>query len=160
MKYTNKYLLSTAASLLMLTTSAFAGGVVSDDMIAGQRAALAANTAGLGFGPQSPRDIDTLAGTNGRAFSDAPAFTAMNLCNIHFHENAEHKGGQFGRYAGNGDGKGKGTGFVFSGELTDAELTPVDMVIGDGKYGNLQSGGCTTCTQLPRSSPTRPLVLA
>jgi hypothetical protein len=30
----------------------------------------------------------------------------MNLCNIHFHKNAEHKGGEFTQYAGNGDGDG------------------------------------------------------
>ena len=42
-----------------------------------------------GFGPQTPRDIDSKEGKNNRAFATAPAYDQMNLCNIHFHENAE-----------------------------------------------------------------------
>ena len=68
---------------------------VGDDVIASQRAALAANTDGAGFGPQAPRDIESAAGTNTRSFEAAPPHTEMNLCNIHFHEGAEHKGGEF-----------------------------------------------------------------
>ncbi len=64
------------------------------------------NTDGKGFGPQSPRDIDQSYGVNQRVFGTAPNRSQLNLCNIHFHENAEHKGGNFTTYAGNGDGKG------------------------------------------------------
>ena len=70
-----------------------AHGAVSDKVISEQRAKLAENTKGKGFGPQSPRDIDAVAGSNPRSFNDAPASKEMNLCNIHFHKNAEHKGG-------------------------------------------------------------------
>ena len=66
---------------------------VSDSIIAKQREALANNTKDKGFGPQSPRDIDLKGGNNGRTFNAAPAHTEMHLCNIHFHKNAEHKGG-------------------------------------------------------------------
>jgi len=102
------------------------GKVVSDDVVSKQRETLAKSTDGAGFGPQSPRDIDAAAGENQRAFQAAPAHTEMNLCNIHFHESAEHKGGDFTKYAGNGDGKGHGTGYAYSGKLTDAELAPID----------------------------------
>ncbi|NNJ84614.1 MAG: hypothetical protein HKP13_06730, partial [Gammaproteobacteria bacterium] len=81
-------------------------GPVSDQVIAEQRQNLAKNTAGKGFGPQAPRDIDSATGSNSIAFNAAPAYSQMNLCNIHFHKNAEHKGGEFTKYAGNGDGHG------------------------------------------------------
>ncbi len=116
------------------------GKSVADDVIASQRAALAANTDGQGFGPQAPRDIDSVAGNNTRSFNDAPAYTEMNLCNIHFHKNAEHKGGQFSKYAGNGDGKGYKTGFVYSGNLSEAELAPTDAQICPSDHGALASG--------------------
>lgn len=142
----NSKLLSAAAVLLSasvalpFTNSADAAQPVTDKVIEEQRKNLAKSTDGAGFGPQSPRNIDTLQGANNRMFSMAPAFTEMNLCNIHFHKNAEHKGGEFSKPAGNGDGKGFGTGFLYSGILTDAELTPVDAKIGETKHGYLQPG--------------------
>lgn len=59
---------------------------VPDKVISEQRAKLAAATKGKGFGPQSPRDIDAVAGSNTRLFSAALSSTEMNLCNIHFHK--------------------------------------------------------------------------
>lgn len=114
--------------------------ITSDDMIASQRAALAENTDGAGFGPQSPRDLDSNVGSNNRAFNVAPSYSEMNLCNIHFHENAEHKGGQFTTYAGNGDGKGSNTGFVYNGTLSKDELEPIEGEICAGKHGDLAPG--------------------
>lgn len=134
---------ASAAVAVLLGTGAFAestGHGASDEVIAEQRAALAAATAGMGYGPQSPRDIDAHDGTNTRAFSTAPAVTDMALCDIHFHENAEHKGGTFTTYAGNGDGHGYGTGFRYDGELTEAELAPVAMTVGDSEHGDLVPG--------------------
>lgn len=113
---------------------------VSDETIESQRAALAASTDGAGFGPQAPRDIDSVAGTNKRVFEDAPDYTQMNLCNIHMHAGAEHKGGQFTRYAGNGNGKGYGTGFLYSGKLSEAEMAAFKSAVGKGDKGTLQSG--------------------
>ena len=133
---------STAVAVLF-ASGAFAdsaGHGVSDEVIAEQRAALAAATAGMGYGPQSPRDIDAHDGMNHRAFSTAPAVTDMALCDIHFHENAEHKGGTFTTYAGNGDGHGYGTGFKYDGKLTEAELAPVAMTVGDSEHGDLVPG--------------------
>lgn len=135
------------AIALGLTTAAFAGDAVmsdaapvADGVIEAQRAALAAATDGAGFGPQAPRDLTEASGENDRVFAAAPAHTAMNLCNIHFHENAEHRGGQFTTYAGNGNGAGVGTGFKYDGELTEAELAPYEAEVGAGKYGDLQPG--------------------
>ena len=45
-----------------------------------------------GFGPQTPRDISGLVGTNPVTFKKAPHHSKLNLCNIHTHTNAEHKG--------------------------------------------------------------------
>lgn len=131
------------AAALLMTTAAFAdghGAMVDDATITAQRAALAASTDGAGFGPQSPHDLSVLDGMNGRTFEAAPPYTEMNLCNIHFHENAEHKGGEFTTYAGNGNGKGAETGFKYDGELTEAELAPYTSPIGAGKYGDLVPG--------------------
>ncbi len=47
------------------------------------------------FGPQTPRDISFKKGINKVKFSKAPSYKKMNLCNIHFHKNAEHKGPKF-----------------------------------------------------------------
>jgi len=114
--------------------------VVADAVISEQRAALNAATAGKGFGPQAPRDLETLEGSNNIVFAEAPPATEMNLCNIHFHEGAEHRGGQFTTFAGNGDGKGYGTGFKYDGTLTQDELTPTSAPIGANEHGNLQPG--------------------
>jgi len=114
--------------------------IVSDKVIADQRATLAKNTDAKGFGPQSPRDIDTIKGKNTRAFNEAPAYTQMNLCNIHFHENAEHKGGEFSKYAGNGDGKGYNSGYKYTGVLSKSELVPVEEKMCSNAHGDLQSG--------------------
>lgn len=113
---------------------------VADSVIQQQRQALAANTVGRGFGPQSPRDIDAVKGNNQRIFNTAPKYTKMNLCNIHFHKNAEHKGGQFTTYAGNGNGKGYLSGYKFSGKLRKKEMTPVSHPICPGKFGGLSVG--------------------
>lgn len=113
---------------------------VSDQLIADQRAALAKNTLGKGFGPQSPRDIDSNVGQNPIVFGTAPASTDMNLCNIHFHKNAEHKGGEFTTYAGNGDGHGYLSGYKFNGSLNAAESKAVHTEICPSKHGDLKVG--------------------
>ncbi|PCI65729.1 MAG: hypothetical protein COB38_10795 [Gammaproteobacteria bacterium] len=114
--------------------------VVSDDVISEQRAKLAENSKGKGYGPQSPRDIDMLSGSNPNSFSYAPTSTKMNLCNIHFHKNAEHKGGQFTKYAGNGNGNGYLSGYKYSGKLNASELKKSSHNICSSKYGSLQPG--------------------
>ena len=76
-----------------------------------------------GYGPQTPRDIDSKAGENNRSFSLAPSYKQMNLCNIHLHNNAEHKAKDFPVYAGEGEhGHGGGYQCLMSKSLTPAEL--------------------------------------
>ena len=101
-----------------------------------ERAALAAETRGKGYGPQSPRDIDHHEGNNRQVFSFAPEAAQMTLCNIHLHESAEHKGGEFTRFATDGIA----TGFVYDGTLTPAERAPLDRIIGAGETGGLMPG--------------------
>lgn len=136
-------LLATSFALLPFTASASEGGHdhhAADGLIAKQRDALAKNTKGQGFGPQSPRDIDAKDGANSRAFNIAPAYTSMNLCNIHFHKNAEHKGGEFTEYAGDGDGHGYQSGYKYTGKLSAAELKPVKGEVCPSEHGGLASG--------------------
>jgi len=116
-------------------------GAVADKVIAEQRKALAKNTKGKGFGPQAPRDIDAVAGQNKRLFSAAPTSTGMNLCNIHFHKNAEHKAKDFSIYAGNGNGEGYQSGYKYNAaNLSKAELAPTKHKICDSTHSTLRPG--------------------
>lgn len=117
-----------------------ASSPVADIVIENQRANLLENTAGRGFGPQSPRDIDKVDGSNAVTFATAPHHTEMNLCNIHFHKNAEHRGGEFTQYAGNGDGQGFHSGFKYSGQLSQSETEPTNGAICPSKHGGLHPG--------------------
>ncbi len=111
-----------------------------DNTVSYQRHLLMQNTKGQGFGPQSPRDIDSVVGHSRIEFNAAPVFSNMNLCNIHFHKNAEHKGGEFTRYAGDGDGDGYQSGYQYTGQLSKAELSPVDHEICPNEHGGLYPG--------------------
>jgi len=89
-----------------------------------------------GFGPQTPRDIDSLSGNNDRIFSIAPSSKDMNLCNIHFHKNAEHKAKAFSIYAGNDSGYKCN----ISEDLSATELKQTKEKICKGKNGALVPG--------------------
>ena len=108
-----------------------------------RRAAL--ETLSTDAGPQSPRDIDQRAGNNRQIFSAAPPRQQMNLCNIHLHEGAEHRGGDFTTLIGVGDEAGFGTGFRYDGTLTAEELADAheDFVL---EYGLTLVGGCCGTT--------------
>ena len=146
MKISKKILLLPAlATILSLSVNAQdhssgAHAAIEYKVIAQQRSALAKNTKSLGFGPQAPRDIDVKDGKNTRIFNSAPESTQMNLCNIHFHKNAEHKGGEFTKYAGNGDGHGFQSGYKYSGTLTHAESMPTEHEACPSKHGGLSVG--------------------
>ncbi len=140
------------ALFLLVTTTAISFNLVAagtdannheqvpDGVIAEQRQKLAMNTEGKGFGPQSPRDIESVKGDNRISFGAAPASNEMNLCNIHFHKNAEHAGGEFSKYAGNGDGHGYLSGYQYSGQLTKAEMSPIEAELCSSKHGGLYPG--------------------
>lgn len=87
-----------------------------------------------GYGPQSPRDIATAAGTNAQVFARAPHATAMNLCNIHSHVNAEHMGPGFSAFAQN-DERG---GYICNGT---AALSPAERADpGKGAFHGVKAG--------------------
>lgn len=87
-------------------------------------------------GPQTPRDITFKEGTNDITFPVAPHHSKMNLCNIHSHTNAEHKGPDFMIKVGSGEFDG----YACNGSkaLTKAQLT--DPTNGQGAYGNVKPG--------------------
>jgi len=109
-----------------LTFAAVALGLLSANTMAAGSHSTHADMGGAaceGFGPQTPRDIDNLTGTNKRIFEIAPPANELNLCNIHFHNNAEHKAKDFSVYAGEGDhGHGGGYQCGMSQSLSAAEL--------------------------------------
>ncbi|MDE0451545.1 MAG: delta-class carbonic anhydrase [Gammaproteobacteria bacterium] len=75
------------------------------------------------MGPQTPRDIASGVGLNTEAFPLAPAASELNLCNIHTHTNAEHKGPGFSMFVSSADDGGhacNGTPDLSEGELAPA----------------------------------------
>lgn len=77
-----------------------------------------------GYPPQAPRDIDNPHGVNKSIFSFAPSYFKLNLCNLHFHVNTEHKSEDYSIYAGEGrNGLGGGYRCGDSKTLTERELT-------------------------------------
>jgi len=104
-----------------------------------------------GFGPQAPRDISVKSGANARVFGLAPGAARMNICDIHTHTNAEHRGPGFSISAGDGEHGGWKCGGI---DLTEAELTPVS-----GPFGEVAPGDTievhwvfTTCDAAPAPS--------
>lgn len=87
----------------------------------------------LGEGPQTPRDISSVGGLNTVKFQMAPASTAMNLCNIHTHTNAEHKGPGYSVFVNNTDSGGYACNDTDT--LTEAELAPAP-----GAYKGVKPG--------------------
>ncbi len=138
----NKKFFLTVTVSTFLVANIFAKDLseVSNGVIEAQKLKLAENTKNKGFGPQSPRDIDLKKGNNKIIFSSAPDYTKMNLCNIHFHKNAEHKGGEFTVYAGNGNAKGYESGYKYAGLLTKEELKPTKEKICPNKNTELKVG--------------------
>jgi len=107
---------------LLLIVLAF-GLSTTNVFAAGGHNQVAEGPACEGFGPQTPRDIDSKNGTNTQLFPIASKYQDMNLCNIHFHNNAEHKSRDFAIYAGEGD-HGHGGGYMcgMSENLSAAEM--------------------------------------
>lgn len=85
------------------------------------------------MGPQTPRDIGSLMGLNTEAFPLAPPAGEMNLCNIHTHTNAEHKGPGFSVFVSDADDGGFACNETPS--LNEAELAPAP-----GAYHGVKPG--------------------
>ena len=88
------------------------------------------------MGPQTPRDISNVSGKNLLEFAMAPASSEMNLCNIHTHTNAEHKGPGFSVFVNNSDHGGYACNDAKN--LTAAELK--DPSGGNGAFGYVKPG--------------------
>lgn len=129
-----------SATLPSISYANEASHAADASVIEAQNAELEKNTLGKGFGPQAPRDLAHKHGLNKRAFSPAPSYKQMNLCNIHFHLNAEHKGGQFTTFAGPGDGHGYHTGYKYDGKLGTNESTPLPEEVCKSEHGGLNVG--------------------
>lgn len=103
----------------------------------------------LDAGPQTPRDISSTIGLNTVTFPKAPPSTSMNLCNIHTHTNAEHKGPGFSVFVDATDNGGYACNET--ADLTEAELMP-----SEGAYKGVVPGQTievhwvhTTCDATP-----------
>lgn len=151
-----KYLARLVVIFALLVACTQTDDGVGDDVIADQRSALASAYAADPFGPQAPRDIESSAGTNPVTFAVAPPYTEMNLCNIHFHEGAEHRGGEYTTYAGNGDGLGNGTGYLYNGALTDDELASYDNEVGAHDGQSLEPGDTIEIHYVHSTDPIEP----
>ena len=85
------------------------------------------------MGPQAPRDIGNPSGMNSEAFPLAPPPGEMNLCNLHTHTNAEHKGPGFSLFVSTADDGGFACNET--PELGAAELAPAA-----GAFGGVAPG--------------------
>ncbi len=103
----------------------------------------------LDAGPQTPRDISNRSGNNSVTFARAPAATELNLCNIHTHTNAEHKGPGFSEFVNASDNGGYACNETSS--LTSAELAPME-----GAYGGVEPGDTIEVHWVHSSCPVKP----
>ncbi len=97
-----------------------------------------ADTAALceNFGPQTPRDISSVTGINMADFTMAPAAAELNLCNIHTHTNAEHKGPGFSVFVNDSDNGGYACNDA--GSLNAEQLS--DPYQGEVKFKGVKPG--------------------
>lgn len=86
---------------LVFSAAAFAGDHKGSDSHETKK-----NNECIGAGPQSPRDIDVSEGINPVLFEMAPSIENMNLCNVHFHRNAEHKSAAYSTFVEDGSNSG------------------------------------------------------
>jgi len=123
--------------LLLLTSAALVGCKAADKAETTQTTTKTASNSELcqGMGPQTPRDISSVTGLNLDNFPMAPSSTSMNLCNIHTHTNAEHKGPGFSVFVNDSDYGGYACNDTDS--LTEAELK---MPAGDMAFGKVKTG--------------------
>lgn len=109
-----------------------------------------------GFGPQTPRDIDSKHGENKIGFALAPNYTEMNLCNIHFHVNAEHKAKDFAIHAEGEHGADGGYQCNMSKHLSAAELAATAEPVCPSEHGALKPGDTIEVHWVHSSAPVTP----
>lgn len=103
----------------------------------------------LDAGPQTPRDISGAPGLNRVSFDRAPPATELNLCNIHTHTNAEHKGPGFSVFVDDSDRGGYACNDAAN--LTAAELEPLE-----GAYKGVVPGETIEVHWVHTSCPATP----
>lgn len=128
----------TLASCLILASCAPEVTTESSDTPSNASSAVKVETTELctDMGPQTPRDISSISGENLMDFTMAPASTQMNLCNIHTHTNAEHKGPGFSVFVNDSDSGGYACNDAK--DLTQAELS--DPYEGKGAFKGVKPG--------------------
>lgn len=135
--------------LIMLTNGCGGESTPESDVSANVALEPANEELCINMGPQTPRDIGSRAGLNTVAFPLAPRAGEMNLCNLHTHTNAEHKGPGFGIFVSDADDGGYACNAT--SDLSAAELAPAE-----GAYEGVESGDTievhwvhTTCAATP-----------
>jgi len=129
------YILSTALFALASATPSYAGDPAEHKHAGHSHAEHGNPDICEGFGPQTPRDITSKKGTNPVKFPLAPSYKKMNLCNIHTHTNAEHKGPGFNVFVNDGENGGYACNETDS--LTEAELKAPE---GENAYKGVKPG--------------------
>lgn len=145
--------LMVALAAAVLSSAAYADTHGHDAMHAEHGVAGPACT---GFGPQTPRDIDSKHGENKVAFALAPDYTEMNLCNIHFHVNAEHKAKDYSIHAKGEHGADGGYQCNMSKHLSAAELAPTAEPVCPSEHGALKPGDTIEVHWVHSSAPVVP----
>ena len=130
-----KTLLALSSAAIILSACATESTTVKTDDDAVMKTASSTELC-TDMGPQTPRDISNMSGKNLMEFAMAPASTEMNLCNIHTHTNAEHKGPGFSVFVNASDSGGYACNDASS--LTDLEL--FDPYQGKGAYKGVKPG--------------------
>lgn len=95
-------------------------------------------------GPQAPRDIDSLSGSNTTLFRTANEASKMNLCDIHYHWNAEHKSKAYSTFVAIEDSEHSGWAIVEPAStdpvyrakhdiahLLDGNVHDIGVIVGD-----------------------------
>ena len=143
----------TAMLSVLLVAPAYASGSSKD----GNHDEASTGSACEGYGPQTPRDIDSVVGNNEVVFAFAPSASEMKLCNLHFHENAEHKAADFSIYAGDGHG-GYDSGYQcsMSKELSSAEMTWEGDGVCKSEHGDLKPGDTIEVHWVHTTCPVQP----
>lgn len=109
-----------------------------------------------GFGPQTPRDIDSKHGENKIVFALAADYKQMNLCNIHFHVNAEHKAKDYSTHAEGEHGADGGYQCNISKSLSKADLAPTAEPVCPSEHGALKPGDTIEVHWVHSSAPVVP----
>ena len=140
---------SLSIALTMLTIGCGGESTPESDFSANVASEPASEALCVDMGPQTPRDIGSRVGLNTVAFPLAPPAGEMNLCNIHTHTNAEHKGPGFGIFVS--DANDGGYACNATSDLSAAELAPAE-----GAYQGVEPGDTievhwvhTTCAAAP-----------